>query len=163
MQTHRVRAVVAYNLENQLPREMLAHEVPVMQAIHGFDSVTVVAEIEGSKKDVPSRQAFVDLKKKFAKSRDEDGNNPVDAIYPDGSRDLERFYKGELFTEEAEEQVEEEVDDLASGVPQPVDNRPEIIAKLEEMGIPFSKTTNTKHLASLLEDAERAAAEEETE
>ena len=177
MKTKVVLLVVTRSLASAPARVVLEHEIPILKVIHGAGAVLVTDEnckgYELRPTEVKPRDELIRLKQKY-KSFIKDGQHPVDTAFPDGSRDLELYYKSpETFAMVGEEagggaldEGEEEIlnDEGAPVASEPeeipevpvanpginLNDRPAVMAKLEELGVPFAKTTQTKHLASLL-------------
>lgn len=162
IKTHYCGYLMTVNAENILPRDCLAHEIPVLKIIKGEFNVNV---IDGKENVAPgpegsARDIFASAKKKYAKYRSPDGENPVDIAFPDGSRDIEAFYRGEYtfnsMLDEGESFSEEQNEDDATANPHvhSADDRQQIIQQLEAQGIEYNKHTPTAALKSLLDSVE---------
>ena len=181
MKTKVVQIIIRRNLTSSPSDVVLAHEVPILKVIRGAGAITVTEDdcsgCELKPREVRSRDELIRLKQKY-KGFIADGQHPVDVAYPDGSRDLELFYKdpsvfdsvgetegggiiedeeddeevlddeGEPVTEKPEDTETLEVPKANPGID--LNDRPSVLAALDEAGVPYAKTTPTKHLAALL-------------
>lgn len=194
MKTRVVQILTFRSLTSSPMDVVYAHEVPILKVIRGAGNISVEEEncTQYCLKpiDVKPRDELIRLKNKY-KGFVKEGQNPVDMAFPDGSRDLELFYKDpgafagvgeeegggtigddEVITDEGEPAVDPAVEPGNSesvlealqlpGAPASIDlnDRPAVIAKLLDLGVPHAKTTATKHLATLLTNSlEPGAAE----
>lgn len=177
MKTKVVQVQIRRNLTSAPVRVVLDHEIPILKVIKGTGNVTVLDDsckgFELKPSEVKPRDELIRLKQKY-KGFVVDGQHPVDIAYPDGSRDLELFYKDpsafdNVGEEEgvdaiADEDDVEVVDDEGNPVEETpeslevpeantginLNDRPAILAALDSAGVPYAKTTATKHLATLL-------------
>jgi hypothetical protein len=162
MKTRKVLALVRYSVVNELPREFFAHEIPILQNQTGGYPVTVVDDNLGEGPDMSARDVLVSLRKTYGKSATEGGSSVIDEVFPDGSRDIEAFYRGEYEVPNLLA-VDEVLDDgdvfgpataravLEGAKATPEMAREDIMARLTKLEVPFSANTPTKHLVKLLE------------
>lgn len=164
IKTHYSEVLVTVNVENVLSRDVLAHEVPILKILNGENRIAVnVEKLPYKAPEGTSREILVHLRKKYANRRNADGDNPVDLAYPDGSRDIERFYDGTYTPEtrdleqpsfsESNDSEEEGTTDSGVALASTVD-RQKILDQLEILGIPHSKHTPTTKLKALLDSIE---------
>ena len=96
MKTEVVQIITRRSLTSAPASVVYAHEVPILKIAHGEGAIEVTAtgctEFMLKPKDVAPRDEFVRLKQKY-RGFTREGQNPVDIAYPDGSSDLELFYK----------------------------------------------------------------------
>lgn len=96
MKTQVVQVLIRRDLTSAPAHVVQAHEVPILKVIKGHGNVEVTeANCRGYDMkpfELKPRDEFVRLKTKY-KGFVIDGQHPVDVAYPDGSRDLELFYK----------------------------------------------------------------------
>lgn len=92
MQTKIAIVLIQYNLENVLPREYPLHEVPILQVVHGHNNITL-DKILRDGDNINPRSELIRLRKAYQSKRDAEGTNPVELAFPDGTRDMELFYK----------------------------------------------------------------------
>ena len=181
MKTDVVQIIIRRSLTSAPADVVLAHEVPILKVIRGSGNITVTdddcLDCALKPRKIKARDELIRLKQKY-KGFVADGQHPVDVAFPDGSRDLELFYKDpsvfdnvgeeegggvledevpeEVLNDEGEEVVEESTEETApleapegnSGIN--LTDRPAVLAALDDAGVPYAKTTATKHLATLL-------------
>lgn len=156
MKTVLMDCIVRYSLEMQLPRVIPLHEIPILKLIHGDSSVEVVDECGAGDDFVPSEEVRR-LREQYAGYTADRGTNPAIDALPDGSRDIEAMYSnyfgGEIPEATVEEIEAEGTEDLDDAIPEALSEREVIINRLTDLGIPFGKTTPTKHLQTLLDSA----------
>ena len=96
MKTQVVQVLIRRDLTSAPAHVVQAHEVPILKIIKGHGNVEVTdANCRGYDMkpfELQPRNEFIRLKTKY-KGFVIDGQHPVDVAYPDGSRDLELFYK----------------------------------------------------------------------
>ncbi|HHN74662.1 MAG TPA: hypothetical protein ENK10_05470, partial [Acidobacteria bacterium] len=72
------RLVISYTLEMQLPRVYFAHEVPILEALHGADGVRVEEDNVGEA-EIDPRTELRRLKVVYKDFQTDDGLSVVDA------------------------------------------------------------------------------------
>lgn len=180
MKTQAVQILIRRSLASEPSDVVEAHEVPILRVIRGAGAITVVDDkfTGGASKSrkVKPREELIRLLNKY-KSFVIDGQNPVHIAFPDGSRDLELFYKDpsafdtagaedgggvigdeadaadEVFDDEGNLVTEDDPETPEVPVPDVginLNDREAVVAKLAELGVPHAKTVATKHLATLL-------------
>lgn len=185
MKTKVVQVLIRRGLTSQHTSVVYAHEIPILKVVRGGGNVEIdeSADCKGYElkpTSVKPRDELIRLKRKY-KGFVIEGQHPVDVAFPDGSRDLELYYEdpsafdqaGEEDTEnffpddvetEASDEAEDDKEDgFSLELPEEtpsinLNDRPSVMAKLNELGVPFAKTTATKHLAKLLTESLEAGA-----
>ena len=188
MKTKVVQVLLRRSETSDVAHVVEAHEIPVLKIARGAGNVTVTdvdcKGYEMKPRDVAPRDALIQLKRKY-KGFVVDGQHPVDVAYPDGSRDIELFYKeperfdnvGDDFAEEdAFEEVDQGPDEPQTVTPEeqvdlteqkvdPVTNvdpsdRGAVMGALNARTIPYAKTTGTANLHTLLKKSIEAEGSE---
>lgn len=166
MKTKVVQVLIHRSITSAVSDVVMAHEVPILKAIRGASKIEVTNDnyTKGALKggEINPRNELIRLKQKY-RGFVRDGQHPVDEAYPDGSRDLELFYTdpaafdlvgeveggGSLEDEDPEaEEVEEVETNVFNGIN--LLDREAVTGALDQMEVPYAKTTATKHLATLL-------------
>ncbi len=161
-----VQVVMGHDAGNMCAVDMYAHEVDIQKVIRGEEKVTFIKDLDPTKMnmapyEVDSREELVRLKRKYQSQRDPDGVNPVDAIFPDGSRDLEEFYKEgaekkEVTTKDPKPPKEPDMPESPK-----VKSRQDIIAELTALNVSFAQTQPTQQLIAKLAEAKAGANKDE--
>lgn len=154
---------------NMCPTEVYAHEVDIYRLVRGDDKVHFERELDPKlynmgPYEVDSREELIHLKNKFQGFQDEHKANPVDAVYPDGSRDLEAFYKnyGKPQVESPAPVVTPPTDEGEQKEETPkVKSRKEIVEELMAMDVSFPKTAPTQQLAAMLSEIKAGQADKD--
>ena len=181
MKTQIVTALVKFNLGHILPRDVALHEIPVLMVLYGVDNVELV-RVMADGPSVDARSEFLRLKKVY-KAKSQNGENPADMAFPDGSRDLELLYAeglesyakrmrqdsdlgpdletamfndedgAEVPTEEIEV-LDEDGEPVAPSAEVVVNERDRLKAQLREMNVEFPGNASNVALRELLAQAQ---------